>query len=59
MEGSEAWHSNKGLSEHPVAMLEQKAWHNLTPEKDLKREELLKKQKCGNCFKSHLHLTGA
>lgn len=33
MEGSEAWHSNKGLSEHPVAMLEQKAWRNLTPEK--------------------------
>lgn len=33
MEGSEAWHSNKGLSEHLVAMLEQKALHNLTPEK--------------------------
>lgn len=35
MEGSEAWHSNKGLSEHPVAMLEQKAWGNLTPEKKI------------------------
>lgn len=59
VEGSEAWHSNKGLSEHPVAMLEQKAWHNLTPEKIRiwKGRNNLKKI-CGNCFKSHLQLTG-